>query len=354
VSFATILLFRLAFCDSVVHVVGVPPEMYRDKAIDEALCKAASTAILCPCPGLFVFGGRSIGPAQRGRRGLTLRVPGCETMLTYTPAAKTIALALCAAGPAFAEPIGMLSRPYNSADQSKVQAFGGALPLPQPIDGGGGGGGGYDPRVNPTRGVNPFDRVTMSLLMYDIDLNFVPVNAGGEVSTLRGNAFTDGGANRNGTGRVRFQWDEVVISSTRTVIRAFISSTNNQPLVPASAVVPRAGGGTSPALYWTWHFGSIDPVNYMSNITRVTLRRASMSQSTDGGINYFTTTTTTSNIATANDWRPGVDNGSFMNTVGDGTNFVLLQYEVEYIPNAGTIALLGGGLASLTSRRRRR
>lgn len=271
-------------------------------------------------------------------------------MSSYKSAVIVGSLAIGAVGPAFAEPIGMIAQLGSTADQAVVNQFRGEGNPFQPP---GTDPSGYGARANPTRGVNPNDRATMSLLMYDLDLNPFPVNSGGEVSTLRGNIHTDGGTNRNGTGRLKFQWDEVVINASRTLIRAFITTTNNEPLIPANAVVPQPGGGTAPAVYWSWHFGSVDPVNFQSNISRVTLRRASMSQSSDAGITYFTTTTTTGTIPTRADWRPGVDNGSLLNSVGDGTNFVLLQYEVEYVPSAGSLALLGVGLASISSRRRR-
>ena len=63
--------------------------------------------------------------------------------------------------------------------------------------------------------------------------------------------------------------------------------------------------------------------------------------------------TTTSGISNAADWRPGSDPGQLMTAIGDGTNFVLLQYEVTYVPGAGSAALLGAGLLSMFGRRRR-
>jgi len=225
-----------------------------------------------------------------------------------------------------------------------------------PVGGDGGGGGsangGYDPRSNPLRGVAINDRATVSLLMYDANLNFTSVNTGGESLVPRNTGPVDGGANRNGTGRVRFFWDEVVVNN-RTVIRCTMSTSNGEAFVPENSQVPTPGGGSAPAVYWSWHFGSVDPVNFQSFITNVTLSRATISFSNDGGQSYFSTVTHTNTIPSRANWNPGVDNGQLLNTVGDGTNSVLLQYEVTYVPSAGSIALLSGGLLAIFGRRRR-
>jgi len=199
----------------------------------------------------------------------------------------------------------------------------------------------------------PNDRVSVTLLTYDAPLsNSVSVNSLGNVRVQRSIGTVDGGANRNGTGRITFSWDETV-SGTRTFIRAIIRSSNNEPFFPANSTVPTAGGGTVPAAFWTWNFGTIDPVNYQTNVTGVRLVRSSISLSADNGQSYSSTMTTTSGISNAADWRPGSDPGQLMTAIGDGTNFVLLQYEVTYVPGAGSAALLGAGLLSMFGRRRR-
>jgi len=211
----------------------------------------------------------------------------------------------------------------------------------------------YGPRVNPTRGVALNDRVSMTLTLYDAQLNSTTVNTSGDFRVQRSVGAVDGGANRNGTGRVLFTWDEVV-SGTRTYVRATIQSSNREALMPATSTIPLPGGGTSQAAFWSWHFGTIDPVNYQSYITGVNLVRSSISMSSDGGQSYFSTLTTTSSISNAADWRPGADPGQLMTTLGDGTNFVLLQYEVTYVPSTGSVALFGAGLTAILGQRRRR
>lgn len=239
------------------------------------------------------------------------------------------------AGAALAEPIGMGLTESAVAESNPGHTL-----------------GGYTPRANPTRGVNPNDRASMVLLMYDVDLNFTTVNTTGEVNVMRGGTPTVSGFNRNGTGQILFTWEEVVVSSSRTIIRATISTSNGEALVPATAQVTRPGQITAPAVYWSWRFGAIDPVNFRSDITGVQLNRASISFSADSGASYFTTTTHTNTINNRNDWRPGFDDGELLTSVGDGTNFVMLQYEVSYVPNPGTLALLGAGVTVLTRRRR--
>ena len=270
----------------------------------------------------------------------------CHT-LSSSGIARLAAVLVSLAGTtdAFAEPIGSWAN----------KAVPIALPEPPPSGVGPSddGSGGYGPRVNPTRGVMPNDRVTMTLITYDGQLtNSTSINSLGDFRVQRSVGSVDGGANRNGTGRVTFSWDETV-SGTRTFIRAIIRTSNNEPFFPATSTVPLPGGGTAPAAFWTWHFGTIDPVNYQTNVTGVRLVRSSISLSSDNGQSYSSTMTTTSGISNAADWRPGSDPGQMMTNIGDGTNFVLLQYEVTYVPGAGSAALLGAGVMSMFGRRRR-
>ena len=250
-----------------------------------------------------------------------------------------IVLAGCLAGETRAAPIG-------------IPGQGSSLPTPLSLDGSSDSGGGYAPRVNPLRGVVPFDRSSISLTMYDADFNTMTVNSLGDWNCIRGSTLVDGGANRNGTGRILFSWDETV-SGTRTFIRATIRSSNAEALFPASSVINFPGGGTSPAVYWSWQFGITDPVNYQSNITQVTLLRSSVSLSRNGGQSYSATMTTTPSIPHATNWMPGFDPGQLMTTFGDGTNFILLQYEVAYVPPPGSMVLVAAGLATIGGRRRR-
>jgi hypothetical protein len=243
-------------------------------------------------------------------------------------------LALVAGG-ALADPIGM---GISHADMGRIDPD-------HPL-------GVYGPRANPQRGVSPNDRASMVLTMYDADLNFTTVNTTGEVNILRGGTATPSGFNRNGQGLILFTWEEVVVSSSRTIIRATIATSNGEALVPATAQVARPGGITAPAVYWSWRIGAIDPINFRSDITRVQLNRASISFSSDRGASYFATTVHTNTIPTRGDWRPGFDSGELLTSVGDGTNMVMLQYEVSYVPTPGALAILGAGLTVATRRRR--
>jgi hypothetical protein len=50
---------------------------------------------------------------------------------------------------------------------------------------------------------------------------------------------------------------------------------------------------------------------------------------------------------------PGRDNGNYLATIGDGTNYIMLQYQIQPVPApAGLAAVVGG--AMLIARRRRR
>jgi hypothetical protein len=211
---------------------------------------------------------------------------------------------------------------------------------------------GYDSRANPVRGVNANDRVSMTLIQYDANANPAFVNSDGEVRVPRGAGITDGGQNRNGTGRLQMSWDETV-SGSRTFIRATISTSNREPLVPASATVPLPGG-PAPAVLWSWHFGVVDGVNYFDFISGVRLIRSQISFSTDNGQSYFNTIVTTSSIPNSDRWMPGSDAGQILSSVGDGTNYIFLQYEVSYIPGPASVALIGGGVITMLSGRRRR
>jgi hypothetical protein len=250
------------------------------------------------------------------------------------------------AGGAMAEPMGTGFDPAGPQHSPIVPGY------HSDLGGGGSGGGGYGDRSNPTSGVNPNDRASMAILMYDADLNFTTVNTTGEVNITRGSTPTPSGFNRNGQGLILFAWDEVV-SGSRTIIRATMRTSNGEALVPATAQVVRPGAITAPAVYWSWRFGMIDPVNFRADITSTQLRRASISFSSDGGASYFQTTTHTNTITHRNDWRPGFDDGELLTTVGDGTNFVLLQYEVSYVPSPGAAAILGAGVLTIARRRRR-
>lgn len=197
------------------------------------------------------------------------------------------------------------------------------------------------------------DNASVGLFMYDTTLaRSQSINSLGDIAIRRGNTPIDIGANRNGSGRIRALWDEVVVGNG-VQIRCAISTSNNEPLVPATSTIPLPGGGTTPAAFWSWHFGSLDPVNFQAFVTSVSLTRASVSFSSDGGQSFTSNINITNTIPNRANWNPGADGGQLLTSVGDGTNYVLLQYEINIIPTPGAIALVCSGLWTMVHRKRR-
>lgn len=254
-----------------------------------------------------------------------------RSMFSCALRAAAVAGLLIPAGFAAANPIGFMS-PFSGT------------PAGDP-------GGGYSPRVNPLRGVQPNDTASMGLFMFDANFNFAPVNSGSDVLAMRG-ASTGLGTNNNGSSTVNGFWDEVVLGNT-VVIRATFGTANGEPLMPMGSQVPTPGGGSAPAVFWTWRFGGLDPVNFMDHVTQVRLIRATVSFSADRGQTYYSTISHTTSIPNRNNWNPASDEGLIVSNIGDGMNHVLLQYEIEVVPSPGPIALIAGGLLTITARRRR-
>jgi hypothetical protein len=211
-----------------------------------------------------------------------------------------------------------------------------SLPDPAPTPG-------YGGRVG-TPGVRANDTASMSLMMFDSQDRSASVNMGGEFSVTRGPSFTNIGANRNGGGNVLSSWDEVVQGST-VYVNAMFKTSDGSMFMPATA---RVNG--SPAFFWTWHFGVTDPVNYQPWVTQVQLLSARIYFSDNGGASF----NSFSNISgLGGSFLTGRDSGNYLASIGDGTNFILLQYQISVVPApAGLGVLAGAGL--MAARRRRR
>jgi hypothetical protein len=188
--------------------------------------------------------------------------------------------------------------------------------------------------------------------MYDSALNRQSINTGGEAPVVRTVSSTSIGNNRNGVGTVNAYWDEIV-SGSNQYIRCVLSTSNGEAFIPAGSTVTTQAGGTQPAAFWSWQFGTVDGVDFASYVDQVRLTRASISFSADRGQSFFSTFTHTSTIPNRNNWIPGSDDGELLASVGDGTNYIMLQYTIEVTPSPGSLALLSGGLLTVTRRRRR-
>lgn len=195
-----------------------------------------------------------------------------------------------------------------------------------------------------TGGVMQGDTASMSLVMIDANDNSVTVNMGGEFSVGRGPVFTSIGANRNGGGNILASWDEV-IQGSNVYINAVFRTSDGSMFMPPTATV-----NGQPAFFWTWHFGSANPVSYQPWVTSVNLLSARIFFSDNSGQSF----NSFSNIAgLGGSFLSGQDNGNYLASIGDGTNYIMLQYQIQPVPApAGVGAVLGGAL--LLARRRRR
>jgi hypothetical protein len=206
-------------------------------------------------------------------------------------------------------------------------------------------GGGYNGRTDaPTRGVVAGDSASMSLVMMDSALHSISVNTPGEVSVTRGNTFADLGANRNGGGHILGVWDEIVQGNS-VYVDAIFKTADGSQFVPFNASV-----NGQPVFFWAWHFGTTNPVNFQSWVTNVTLTSAHVYFSSNGGQSFTTSSDLYNNMS--HNWNPGMDVGLMQNSIGDGTNFMLLQYQITIVPAPAGLAVLAG--ASLLGFRRRR
>jgi hypothetical protein len=194
------------------------------------------------------------------------------------------------------------------------------------------------------RGVAPGDSATMCLVMMDSQGHVQAVNSTAECDVTRGNTFTDLGSNSNGGGDLLGAWEEVVQGNSLYVNAVFKTSDGSQ-FMPITSKV----NGQS-AYFWSWHMGLNDPVNFQNFVTAVPLITGRVAFSSDGGQTFTNTSSITTNLSS--DWDPGRDPGVLMTNIGDGTNYMLLQYQIQVVPTPAALATLGlGGL--FMGRRRR-
>jgi hypothetical protein len=207
-------------------------------------------------------------------------------------------------------------------------------------------GGGYNPRTPPMRGVVANDIASIGLKMYDGANNAVSVNLNGEVSVPRGPSFTNIGANRNGGGQIQASWDEVVQNNV-VYINTIIRSSDGAQFMPPTAMV-----NGQAAFFWNWRFGMSNNVDFYNYVTNVTVVSARAYFSDNGGLSFFGFNNIAGGLNSSN-WNPGCDPGQLLASIGDGTNFVFLQYQILIVPApAGAGALAAFGL--FAARRRRR
>jgi hypothetical protein len=205
------------------------------------------------------------------------------------------------------------------------------------------GGGGYQPRTT-IGSVWAHESASMCLLMVDAMDRSTSVNMGGHVVVPRGSSFADLGANRNGGGSIQGSWDEV-ISGTNRFINVIFRTTDGSQFMP-----PTASVNGSPAFFWKWQFGTTDVVGYQPWVQSVGLTSARIYFSANGGQSF----SGFSNIAGLNGtFMSGRDNGNYLANIGDGTNYILMQYQINPVPAPAGAAALGGA-ALLLGRRRRR
>lgn len=190
------------------------------------------------------------------------------------------------------------------------------------------------------------DSASMSLIMMDANSNALAVNTLGDHNVARGTLFEDIGASRNGGGDIQAIWN-VSTQSTQTVITAILRTADGSQFMPLSAQIEGR-----PAIFWTWHFGMSDPVDFQPWVTGVTLNSAHVFFSSDQGQTFSGSVDMTSNLPS--NWLPGRDPGLTLASIGDGTNFMMMQYNVTVsaVPApAGIAALAGGSLLALRRRR---
>jgi hypothetical protein len=234
---------------------------------------------------------------------------------------------------------GVASLGVLHADPAEVPA----PPIPSP-------GGGYGPRDGTGfDGVLPGDQMSMRLRMHDLNGGVVSINGGGEVLVTRGPNLTDLGINRNGPSRVMASWDSIVTGG-RAYIIAFFRLTNiNDQFMP-----PGANNNGVPAFAWAWSLGMTDPINWSPFVTSVRIRQALAFFSNDLGTTYTVGSFDFTGNLPSGEWVPARDPGLLMPNIGDGTNAILLSYELDIVPTPGVAAALAcAGVFALRRRRSR-
>ncbi|CAG0994480.1 hypothetical protein PHYC_02479 [Phycisphaerales bacterium] len=239
--------------------------------------------------------------------------------------------------------------PVASAGIGNVTAESVAVVAPdrEPFNPGPSGpGGGYDPRDGAFDGVRPGDGATMSLKMHDINGNTVSINGGGDVSVVRGPTYTDIGANRNGSSRVQASWESVISGDRMYLVALFRLTSITDQIMPIGS-----NNNGVPAFAWSWNFSTVDHVEFQPWVTSVRIRQALGAFSNDLGASYTNGSIDFTAQFPPGEWNPAQDFGLPFPTIGDGTNAILLSYELDIIPAPATLGLFAGLLA--IGRRRR-
>lgn len=201
---------------------------------------------------------------------------------------------------------------------------------------------GYAPRGG-RPGVVPGDAASMCIMMVDDNDHSMAANTGGEVPVIRGSAFTDLGANRNGGGHILGSWDEVILGDN-VYVNAIFKTADGSMLIP-----PTSNLNGVPTYFWSWHFGMGYAVTFMPGVTQVDLLGARAYFSDNGGQSF----TGFADISAGHNgsFLNGRDPGQYLATVGDGTNYMMLQYQIRVVPAPAALAAFGG--LTLLARRRR-
>ncbi len=210
------------------------------------------------------------------------------------------------------------------------------------------GGGGFGDRTPGSQGVVPNDMASMAINMTAVNGQQAFMNAGGHALVTRGPSFTNIGAHRDPTTQANIlaSWDEVV-SGGRTYLSVIFKTSNGAHLVPVTSNIGGVGIFT-----WNWSFGTVDPVDYQQGVTAVSLVSARAYFSRNGGTSFFTNTNIAPNLPS--NFMPSADPGTPLLTAGDGTNYVLIRYEIDVtVPTPATALPLASGLAFIGRRRRR-
>lgn len=194
-----------------------------------------------------------------------------------------------------------------------------------------------------TPAVMPAGKTSLSLMMY-AGGNSQYVNDAGDVAVSRGmDAFTDIGANINGTGRVLAMWDEFEGEGSNT-IQIVWKTSNAEELLPAGSEID---GNPASFLGWAVGASSAIPFGDWIDPSSIEIVNATIAFSSNegGSFDIFNIS------ATLDDPWNGTDTGSALPMAGEHVNYIVAQYQYAFVPVPGTAGVLLLGLA-LTRRRR--
>ncbi len=205
--------------------------------------------------------------------------------------------------------------------------------------------GDFGERTPGARGVMTNDTLSMALNMTAISGAQAFLNGGGQFIVSRGPGFTDIGAHRGTGARVQASWDEVV-SGGQTFISVIYKTSTGGHLVPNTSNIDGSGINT-----WNWSVGVLDPIHFQEGVSSVQLVSARAFFSRNAGTSFFGNINILPNLP--GDFNPGLDSGLPLLSAGDGTNYVLIRYQIDVtIPAPASGVALASGLVLLTRRRR--